>query len=244
MATHKKTRNKDWTWGKWILALALVSAFSLFLVYQAEAPTAEKILTEIKKETPTPTVEKLPDSKLIAVPYTVQAPFGNWKVHEESCEEAALLMYHQFLVGDKSEQIDQHKADTELRAMKDWQVKHYDKEPDLTIARLGEFTKSYYGHTPTVKNNVTEEDIKKEIAAGRPVMVPVMTQSLKNPHYSPGNVYHILLIKGYDQTGVITNDAGVKEGMNWHYDWNTLWSAIDAQTTKMNQGRTFLVLSN
>lgn len=243
MTTHRKTRTNR-TWGKWALALLLVAGFSFLLVYEARAPLAEKLITETKKEPATPIEAKLPDSKLITVPYTVQAPFGNWKVHEESCEEAALLMDHQFLTGDKSEQIDQHKADTELRAMKDWQVKHYGKEPDLTIVKLGEFAQSYYGHNPNVKNNITEDDIKKEIAAGRPVMVPVMTQSLKNPHYSPGNVYHILLIKGYDQTGVITNDAGVKEGMNWHYDWNTLWTAIDAQTPKMNQGRSLLVLSN
>jgi hypothetical protein len=238
----KKRKKPTFGWGKWILALVLVSAVSLFLVYEAEAPTAKKIFTEPKKES-LPEPVKIPDSKLLAVPYTVQAPFGNWKVHEESCEEAALLMYHQFLIGDNSEQIDQHKADTEFRAMKDWQVKHYGKEPDLSIQKLGEFAKSYYNHTPTVKNNITEEDIKKEIAAGHPVMVPVMTQSLKNPHYSPGNVYHILLIKGYDQTGVITNDAGIKEGMNWHYDWSILWAAIDAQTPKMNQGRTMLVLT-
>ena len=79
---------------------------------------------------------------------------------------------------------------------------------------------------------------------GHPVLVPVLTQSLKNPHYSPGNVYHILLIKGYDATGVITNDAGVKEGKDWHYSWDILFSAIDAQTSKMNQGRVGLVLTS
>jgi len=42
---------------------------------------------------------------ILEVPYTVQAPFGNWKVHEESCEEVALLMYREFLLGDKRTDI-------------------------------------------------------------------------------------------------------------------------------------------
>jgi len=70
-----------------------------------------------------------------------------------------------------------------------------------------------------------------------------MTHSLQNNMYGPVSVYHVLLIKGYDATGVITNDAGVGNGVDHHYDWAVLWQAIDAQTAKMNQGRDMLYLT-
>jgi hypothetical protein len=195
------------------------------------------------EEKPTKPVEAvIPESFDLIVPYTVQAPYANWKVHEESCEEAALLMAHQYLLGQKTD-IDPATADREFRAQKAWQVKNWGAERDLPMQKIGEFTQAYYGNKFRIIPNITTDQIKAEVSAGRPVMVPVMTQSLKNPHYSPGNVYHILLIKGYDATGVITNDAGVKEGKDWHYNWEILWPAIDAANTKINQGRAGLVLT-
>lgn len=222
--------------------LVLAAVFSFLLVLSVEAPSSRIFFEEIKKEEQ-PQVAQMPEKASLLVPYTVQAPFADWKTHDESCEEAAVLMYHYFLSGDKREVLDQYRADAELKNMKTWQVQNLGKEPDLTIEELGRFTKNYYGYKYEVKKNITAENIKREIAAGRPVMVPVMTHALKNPHYNVNDSYHILLIKGYDEAGVITNDAGVKEGKSWHYTWDILWQAIDAQTPKMAQGRDFLILS-
>lgn len=209
---------------------------------KSEPTVTVEAVSEVPKKTPPKTVVEIPASSLLVVPYTVQAPYANWKVHEESCEEAAVLMYHKYLEGIAGD-IDPATADREIRAMKSWQVKNYGSEPDLPITRLGVFVGSYYGYQYRIIPNLNIEGIKKEVAAGHPVLVPVLTQSLKNPHYSPGNVYHILLIKGYDATGVITNDAGVKEGKDWHYSWEILFSAIDASNAKIGQGRVGLVMT-
>ena len=181
----------------------------------------------------------------IVVPYAAQAPFSNWTIHEESCEEAALLMYHEFLIGATypNDKIPDATGDVVLRDMKTWQLKNYGSEVDLSIEALGKFANDYYGLKPIVKTNITDIDIKEAISAGSPVLVPVMTHSLENSMYGAYSVYHILLIKGYDSTGVITNDAGVGNGQNYHYDWNILWQAIDAQTYKMRQGRVILTLT-
>lgn len=191
---------------------------------------------EPKKEEPV-----IKESALLNVPYTVQAPFANWGVHEESCEEAAALMYSYFLEG-KAAPAPQVASD-EMVAMKNWQVKNYGKEPDLSIEKLGLFMQQYYGYKYQAFKNITKDDIRREVSAGRPVFVPVMTQSLKNPHYRPLSVYHILLIKGYDANGVITNDAGVKEGESYVYSWDILFSAIDAQTPKLGQGREMVIVT-
>lgn len=202
---------------------------------------AEQKIVPTQKTKPELTI---PTKKVLNVPYTVQAPHRRWDIHDESCEEAAALMYHYFLTPKYRNMvtIDLDIADKEIRAMKSWQVKNYGKEPDLSIIALGKFNKSYYGHSYTVFDKIGIADIKREIAKGNPVIVPVMTHSLENPNYGPENSYHVLMIKGYDKGGVITNDAGITQGRNRYYSWKVLFGAIDAQESKMHQGRIMLIV--
>lgn len=183
-----------------------------------------------------------PVSALLTVPYTVQAPFGNWTFHQESCEEAAVLMYHDFLDSDSRPAIPPAEADKALRALKAWQVTNWGAEKDLTIDRTGQLAQAFYGYHYQVLP-ATRESIQEAIAAGHPVVVPVMTHSLQNPHYGPKTVYHEVLIKGYTEAGVVSNDAGVQEGKDWFYAWSVLFGAIDAQSAQMGQGRVMLILT-
>ncbi|MFN2465138.1 MAG: C39 family peptidase [Candidatus Dormibacteria bacterium] len=183
-----------------------------------------------------------PAGAILKAPYTVQAPFGNWKFHQESCEEAAVLMYHDYLEGDLRSDIPPAEADRDLRAMKAWQVQNWGAEVDLSIERTGQFAQAYYNYKYQVIT-VTPDSVREAIAAGHPVVVPVMTHSLQNPHYGPQTVYHEVFIKGYNADGVVTNDAGVQEGKDWFYSWSILLNAIDAQTPRMHQDRVGLVLT-
>ncbi|MFN2462908.1 MAG: C39 family peptidase [Candidatus Dormibacteria bacterium] len=182
-----------------------------------------------------------PEGAILEVPYTVQAPFGNWRVHEESCEEAAMLMYRLFLHGDHRTDIPPAEADAGIRALKNWQVQNWGSEVDLSIDRTGQLAQANWGYRYSVIQ-ATRETIRQAISDGHPVVVPVMTHSLQNPHYGPKSVYHELVIKGYNAGGVITNDPGVLEGKNWFYSWSILFDAIDAQSARMSQGRVGLVL--
>ncbi|KKR18312.1 MAG: hypothetical protein UU65_C0002G0253 [candidate division CPR2 bacterium GW2011_GWC1_41_48] len=248
-----------------ILAILIIVGFGMWLSFNkanenigldkrepnliSVTPEAELNKGEDNKTTPTPSplpTAQVKESVTLTAPYTVQAPFANWAVHEESCEEAALLMYHYFLEGQTdfngSSVIEQHGAANDMLAMKNWQVKNYGREPDLTIEAWSKFAQEYYGYKPQTFKNITKEDIKKEIAAGHPVVVPVITHALENPHYGRQPSYHVLIIKGYKPEGIITNDPGVKEGENYFYTWDILFSAIDAQTSKMGQGREMAVI--
>jgi hypothetical protein len=192
-------------------------------------------------DSPSPTPPP-PAGAILSVPYTVQAPFGNWKVHEESCEEAALLMYHDFIEGDTRANIPPSEADQQLRALKAWQVQNWGAEKDLTIDRTGQLAQAYYNYKYQVIQ-VTQDSIKEAIASGHPLVVPVMTHSLQNPNYGPNTVYHELLIKGYNAGGVVTNDAGIAQGKDWFYSWSIVFGAIDAQSARMSQGRVGLILT-
>lgn len=196
---------------------------------------------EKPRETPVIPTSATKPSALLEMPYTVQAPFVNWNIHEESCEEAVALIYHYFLEGQTtfngSTIIPLQKSNDEMLAMKSWQVINYGKEPDLSIEAWGKYMQQYYGYHYQAFKNITADDIKREISAGNPVVVPVITHALQNPHYGRQPSYHLLVIKGYKPEGVITNDAGIKEGENYFYTWDILFSAIDAQTPKMGQWR-------
>jgi len=234
---------------------ALITIPTLLFIFwpESEDKQASQTLTETKTETPVetpkvaevPVVTPLPASYDIAVPYAAQAPFSNWTVHEESCEEAALYMYKAYFDGTTypNNKIPETELDTAFRTMKQWQVTNYGAEPDLTMTTLGDFARSYYGYKPTVKKEITAEDIERAISEGHPVLVPVMTHSLQNSMYGPETTYHVLFIKGYDATGVITNDAGVGNGPSKHYTWEILWQAIDAQRAEMKVGREMLYLA-
>jgi hypothetical protein len=214
---------------------------------QPEAKSEQKVeVAETKAEPPKEAPVVIKDSALLLVPYTLQGPLDNLSIHEESCEEAAALMYHYFLEGQTtfsgSTVIPKQKANDEMIAMKNWQVKNYGVEPDLSIEKLGLFMQQYYGYKYQTFKNITKEDVKREISAGHPVMVPVMTHSLKNPSYGPKSVYHILVIKGYNAHNVVANDAGIR-GESIQYSWDVFFSAIDAQTPKMGQGREMVVVT-
>jgi hypothetical protein len=183
----------------------------------------------------------VPSSALLQVPYTVQAPYANWSFHQESCEEAAILMYHDFLAGDRRADIPPAEADQQLGALKAWQVSHWGAERDLDLQHTGQLARDNYGYSFRVLP-ATIDSIKAAIAAGHPVVVPVMTHALQNSYYGPKSVYHEVLVKGYTADGAITNDPGISQGKNWFYSWSVIFQAIDAQTPAMKQGRVMLVL--
>lgn len=228
-----------------IIVLVLVSYFLYREIYKKEVSGKNVQIEAVGNDVQSnPEDEKslpvvFPDKTISNVPFTCQAPFANWDVHENSCEEAAILMPYYYFEGKT---LTPQIADSELRAMVLWETKNWGPEKDLTCDETLNLIKTYYNYQSCkVVKNITPNDIRKQIYLDNLVIVPVMTQPLHNPNYRPRDVYHMVLIKGYDSTGVITNDAGIKEGENWHYSWDVIFGAIDAQSATMNQGREMIV---
>lgn len=156
-------------------------------------------------------------------------------------------MYHEFLEGNYKFNgktiITAQRANDEINRMISWQVKNYGREPDLSIEDWGKFAQSFYGYQYQIFSNITEDDIRQQVSAGHPVVVPVMTDVLNNPHYGHKPAYHILVIKGYRSDGVIVNDTAFIYGESYFYSWTTIINAIDAQTPTMHQGRVMAILT-
>lgn len=167
----------------------------------------------------------------LSVPFTAQAPTGNWKdmAFQNACEEASILMAMRWAQG-KLDPIAPNEALREIQALIDWQKEKYGHWHDRSTADTAQLIKDYFGYNGVeVKKNITVADIKGELKGGNIVIVPANGQKLANPFYTPpGPLKHMLVIKGYDQQAnqFITNDPGTRRGEGWRYNEQVLITAI------------------
>ena len=96
------------------------------------------------------------------------------------------------------------------------------------MAQTSLLAEQFYGfENMEIIENPTVEDIKNKLAAGYPVIVPAAGQALGNPFFTPpGPLYHMLVIRGYTETGFITNDPGTRRGEAYVYSFDRLMSSI------------------
>jgi len=169
---------------------------------------------------------KIEEDVFLKVPFVPQAPDAVWDdLHNEACEEAALIMVHYFL---KGEGLNKEIMEKEIQDLVAWQIENWGGHKDLTIEEVGKMAKEYYDWQKIrILDKITIEDIKKEIAAGNPVIIPAAGRLLGNPYYrQPGPYYHMLVIRGYQKSKIITNDPGTKRGENFSYSEKVLYEAI------------------
>lgn len=186
---------------------------------------------------PEPVVEKQKINLPLSIPFTSQAPFGIWDIlHQEACEEASILMVYYYLNGRKL--ISPTEADTDIKKFIAWQESNGYKV-DLTIKEVVAVGAAYFKMKGgRVITSPTIEQIKNELELGNPVIIPAAGRELKNPYFTPpGPIYHMLVIKGYDETGFITNDPGTKRGESYHYSFDVLMNALhDWNSTNILEG--------
>lgn len=168
----------------------------------------------------------IPAKVNLAVPFTSQAPFAVWDPpHNEGCEEASSLMVARFW--QKQPITGPDDADREILAIEKWETEHLGFWEDTSAADTVKFIEGYW---PTLSAEVkplnSADDLKAEIGRGFPVIVPANGRLLGNPNYrSPGPRYHMLVVKGYDGKGFITNDSGTRKGAEYRYSGATILKA-------------------
>lgn len=202
----------------------------------------DEIILEIKKDVivedvPVETIEEevtevenaLPSSVNLAVPFTSQAPHGSWgEPYQEACEEASVYMVHSYYEGVPAGPIPADTADLDLLNIVAFEKELFGYYEDTTAEQTGMFAEMMFGHAYTLIEDPTVEDIKMQLAAGRPVLVPAAGRLLGNPYFTaPGPVYHMLVIRGYTEAGqFIVNDPGTYRGESFVYEADTLLYAM------------------
>lgn len=188
--------------------------------------TPDKKGGEQKVSGETSAVEKLPSSFLNEAPFLSQAPFAVWDpLHEEACEEASLIMAKAFL--DKERTISLARGEKDIQGLVAYQEKN-GYGVSISLEQLVKVARAYYSlGSARVESEATTEKIKRELVAGKLVIAPAAGKLLGNPNFRNGGpLYHMLVIKGYDATGFITNDPGTRLGESYHYPLETLQAAI------------------
>jgi len=199
-----------------------------YLITDNNKPLIEEIEKDEKEtggitqiETPT-----LPENAYIDLPFISQSPFASWDaLHEDACEEASLLIVNYW--HNNRNNISKTEADQDIKAMVTYE-KDNGYGISITLEELDQIAKDYLGlENGIVKNNITIENIKEEIALGNPVIVGAAGKVLDNPNFRNGGPnYHMLVITGYDTNGFITNDPGTRKGEDYRYSFDNLYDSI------------------
>lgn len=171
--------------------------------------------------------EKLPASVLIDVPFSPQSPFGDWdQPYKDACEETSVLMA---VAWARGETLTPEAARREILNQVAFEEYNFGYHRNTSIAETLKLLGAYYGHkNSTLAYDITVDDIKRELARGYLVIVPLSGEILANPYFRQTPAYHMLVIRGYDdeKEQFITNDPGTIYGRGYGYGYNHLYQAI------------------
>lgn len=206
-------------------------------VEESDAQTNKEVLVESKEEAVIPAEKEdkevsIPSTFKLDIPFSSQAPYGNWALpYQEACEEASMIMAAHYLLdlGEFTPEI----SNNEILQLIDFQEKNQYKI-DITAAETAEVINKYYDGKLSAKTilNPSIDDIKRELLKKNVVIMPFAGRQLDTPFYTqPGPQYHMMVIKGFNQKGFITNDPGTltkgkdfvfsyKNIMDSFHDWN------------------------
>jgi len=172
-----------------------------------------------------------PDQLLLNVPFTAQAPLGEWRDarQQDGCEEAAVAMAMAWVGGEKNIS----KKDWRLRILilSGFENRKYGEYRDVALRDMVAWLFNDYFNYRQAEVKAVEKagDILGELEKGKVVLTPMDGRALKNPNFTGvGPERHMILIKGYDyQTKeFITNDPGTRNGENYRYSEKIILGAI------------------
>lgn len=165
---------------------------------------------------------------VLSVPFTSQAPAGNWaQPWQDYCEEASSVMAAHFVWGLP---ILPGIADQEMQIANQYEDMTFYHHRDTSVAETAQILRELYRlQDVSVKSVGSPDDIKEEIRKGKLVILPAAGRMLGNPHFkSPGPLYHMLVVTGFDNAKniFITNDPGTRYGESLAYNQQKLFAAI------------------
>lgn len=197
-----------------------------------------------RQATAEPSLPTKPTKILLDVPFTPQAPFAIWdEVHEQTCEEAAVLMAVYALNGQK---LNPQLAENELLKLVDWQKAKFGYFEDTNAAQTAQIITDYYAKKADIVYDFTLDDIKQALIDKKPVIVLAAGRLLGNPFYKqPGPIYHALVIRGFDGDTLIANDPGTRRGERYIYKSSTVLNAAHewvGDTERITEGRRAMII--
>lgn len=178
----------------------------------------------------------LPQSVLLNVPFTSQAPLGEWNDRRQldGCEETSIKMAMMWVYGNAAPPEEVRR---DIINMSELEKVVFGSFEDTSAADTASLFKSFYNYDKvSVAYGITTTDIKVQLAAGHLVLIPLNTRSLKNKIYRRGPVRHTVVVVGYDnqRKEMIINDPFFAHGANVHVKESELQKALGDYKTGMH----------
>lgn len=160
------------------------------------------------------------------VPFSPQAPLGDWSPpFGDTAEEAAVVMA---LSWAKFGELSPEAAHEEILGIIAFEKSTFGYYGETGIAQTAKIITRHYEYNHVrVEFDVTPEDMKRELANGGILIVPLSGTILDNPYYQTPPPYHMVIVRGYDEAAkeFITNDPGTRRGEAWRYVFDRLFEA-------------------
>lgn len=178
------------------------------------------------------------------LPFYPQAPLldkANWRINEESCEEAALLLNY-YITNHIT--FDPEKMNADILSMNDFEVasgisqdKYSERyntyflrdltDPYEMYDLLGKKYLKYPDEKILMVKNPSFEEIQTFVRNNVILTIPMKyTKVLRNKYIRAGKTFHILNIVGYTPDSFITLDPGTKNGRYLAYPKELLYRSM------------------
>lgn len=200
-----------------------------YLVREAEELLMHPLpeISDPRSSSPSPS-PNLSSEVNLPVPFTSQAPHGNWELpYLEACEEASALMAIRYAFGNPI--LSPEDADTAILDLVRTNAEILRYPIDQTASQVRDLLLDVEERlTVRLLNNPATDDLKRELSEGNVIIVPALGRALQNPFFrQPGPLYHMLVLRGYTQDGYfITNDPGTKRGEGYLYPFARILEAM------------------
>jgi hypothetical protein len=154
------------------------------------------------------------------VPFTSQAPFGEWydARQQEGCEEASVVMAMKWAT---NEPLTLMEARTKILAMSDWEQKQFGYFHDTSVQDTADrlFRQYYRYDAVEVRNGIDPYDLIAALNDGNLVVTAINGRTVGNPYFATPPLRHMIVVTGYDAVTdeFIVHDPGTKNGANFRY---------------------------
>ncbi|HTL39405.1 MAG TPA: C39 family peptidase [Methylomirabilota bacterium] len=246
-------RKISWKKISGLIVVAVVAAFLVnnYIHQKYPAPVStptndNSVETPTVGSNPSP-ADSWPTSLLLPVPFTPQAPTANWDtLHNEACEEASAIMASEYFKGNRQITLAPSFVEDQISLLTKWQDDNFGYHLDTTSAETAEMIEKVYGLKTKLIENFTQDQLKDELNKKHVILISEYGRALNNPNYkSPGPIHHMLVVRGYTKNNFVTNDSGTRNGLNYAYSFNTLYSAAadwDQQTQNVDQSKKIAII--
>lgn len=160
------------------------------------------------------------------VPFTSQAPTGDWKSPwSDYAEEAVMTMVLQWYKNEAIQSAEQ--AEATMLDIGRYESSTYGDSLLASLEQVQAILNDFFGIQSELHLNPSLETLISALDEGSLIIAPVNGQILLNKHYGdPAPKNHMILIHAWESGAFITHDPGTRHGEDQEYGQEKILESI------------------